>query len=233
MLRNKTAPFLLCLILAACASHASPEDAQMADTLNAQGKTLLATGKKSEARDIYLSAVCHDDRNARAWNGLGVSYDLLGKKDKAQDAFQHAIELAPKDLTFVNNMAHLQLEQDNPAEAVRLLTPYANDAAAPLILKQNLATAVKAAAAKESLGGNTYADLGSYPTEGMAQGHSSEAKSLMGHDAEALSFLIVPEVKISGGTPLFTVKVTGKDPQEICEVLNPKAVPCIPYGKSH
>jgi tetratricopeptide (TPR) repeat protein len=231
MTRLQLCPLILCLALVACGTPVSPEDAQMSDALSSQGKDLLAKGQTINALDIYKSAVTRDDQNARAWNGLGATYDLLGKKDKAQDAFQHAVDLAPTDLNAVNNLAHLYMEQGNPAAAVRLLTPYANDPTAPAALRQNLAAATKEAEAKEASGGNRYADLGSYPTEGMAQGHVSEAKGILGDDANDLTFLVVPEVKVGGGTPVFTIKATGIPPQEICDELNANAFPCVPYGK--
>ncbi|MDR3425760.1 MAG: tetratricopeptide repeat protein [Alphaproteobacteria bacterium] len=231
MTRPPLCLLLLSLALAACATSASPEDAQMSNNLSSQGKTLLAAGKNAEARDIYASATARDDQNARAWNGLGVAYDLLGKKNKARDAFQHAVDLAPNDPIALNNLAHSYMEAKDPAAAVRLLTPYANAPDAPAALKQNLAAASKAAEAKEAAGGDVYADLGSYPTEGMAQGHVAEAKSLLGDDAENVTFLVIPEVKVSGGTPVFTIKAVGKPPQALCEDLNAKAFPCVPYGK--
>lgn len=231
MIQSKIIPLLLCIGFAACASQASPDDAKMANALGAQGKALLTQGKNAEARDIYQSAVSRDDHNAHLWNGLGVAYDLLGKRDKAKDAYQHAVKLAPNDLVAANNLAYLYLEEGDPASAVRLLAPFGEDATVPLALKQNLAKATKAATAKESLGNDVYADLGSYPTAGMARGRVAEAKKLLGKGAEELSFVVVPEVKVGGGTPVFTIKIVGADPQSICDDLNPKALPCVPFGK--
>ena len=78
---------------------------------------------------------------------------------------------------------------------------------------------------------DVYADLGASPTEGMAQGHVAEAKTVLGKEAGELTFRVVPEVKVGGGTPVFTVRVFGKDPQSICDALNPQAIPCVPHGK--
>jgi len=69
----------------------------MAGNLCAQGKVLLQAGKGGEARDVYLSAVARDETSARAWNGLGVSYDLLGKRPDARAAYKRALDLAPQD----------------------------------------------------------------------------------------------------------------------------------------
>jgi len=220
-----------CLLLASCATSASPQDAQMADALCTQGKALLISGKNSEARDIYASAVHRDADNPRAWNGLGVANDLLGKRADAQEAYQHAVDLAPDDIVFTNNLAHSYLETGKPEEALRLLQPYADDPKAPASVQQNLTVARRATQDKQAATSEVYADLGFYPTEGMAQGHIDEVKKLLGSRAKSLSFAILPEVKVLGGTPVFTVKVTGDSPQSICNFLNAAAFPCVPQGK--
>jgi len=229
MTYRKIPLFFLCLLAAACASQTSPEDAQMAGALCAQGKTLLASHKYSDARDIYLSATMRDSRNARAWNGLGVASDLLGKRDEAVSAYKHAIDLAPHDLTATNNLAHLYIETGKADEAVHLLEPYANDSSATPTMRQNLETARKAAQVNETATSEVYADIGSYPTEGMAQGHMAEIRKLL--DDKDVVLVITPEVKTGGGIPVFTIKATGRSPQSICEDLNAKAFPCVPVGK--
>ena len=221
----KITAFFMCFALAACAAQVSPEDAQMANNLCAQGKALLGAGKNRDARDMYLSATLRDANNPRAWNGLGVADDLLGKRDEARDAYQHAVNLAPNDLTALNNLAHLELETGDATAAVELLQPYADDPKATATLRQNLAAAQKAAAVKDTSGGDPYADLGSYPTEGMAQGHLREAQKLL--DDSDVHFSLMSDVKVTGGTPVFTVKAVGKPPQDICDELNPKGFPCV------
>ena len=203
----------------------------MSDALCTQGKALLSAGKTSDARDLYISAVHRDDDNAHAWNGLGVADDLMGKRDAALEAYKHAVDLTPEDLVAVNNLAHLYVENGDPESAVALLEPHAGDPSASATLRQNLATAHKAILVKEEAGGDIYADIGSYPTDGMAQGHIREAQHLLGSDAKNLNFSIIPEVKTGGGVPTFTVKITGASPQDICDALNHQAIPCIPHGK--
>ncbi len=225
----KLSPLLFCLMLGACAT--SPEDAQMADALCEQGKTLLAAGKNREAHDVYASATYRDDDNARAWNGLGVADDLLGKREDAQKDYQHAVKLAPYDLAMVNNLGHSFIETGDADAAIALLQPVANDSTAPATLHQNLAMAEQMAQTKQTATSIVYADLGSYPTDGMAQGQLREAKAILGRDAKGLNFAIEPEVKTGGGVPTFTIKVTGRSPQDICDELNDKAFPCVPYNK--
>jgi tetratricopeptide (TPR) repeat protein len=235
-------PLLLCVGLAACAKSISPEDVRMSSALSTQGKTLLADGKNAEARDIYLSAISRDEKNARAWNGLGVSYDLLGKREKAQEAYRHALDLAPKDMTVANNLAHLYLEKGDPVSAKELLAPFANNKSVPEALKQNLAKATSLVESKKRPAetikpeesrafedGEVYADLGSFPTDAMAQNHMVKAKAILNDDD--YSFDVEPEVKVFGGTPVFTVKALGKNPQAVCKKLNSQAIPCNPKGK--
>lgn len=229
MLRQTISPLFLCLLLTACASQASPEDQQMANALSAQGKTLLASGKYADARDIYASATNRDGQNSRAWNGLGVAYDMLGKRAEALDAYQHAVALAPDDLSIINNLAHFYIETGDGEDAVNLLEPHADDPKAPATLKQNLATARKAAQLQKAAESGAYAELGAYPTEGMAQGHLTEVRELLDDSDVALS--IEPEVRVAGGTPTFVIKAVGRSPQSICEDMNAKAFPCIPHGK--
>jgi tetratricopeptide (TPR) repeat protein len=226
---RRLSPYVFCLLLAACASQASPEDAQMSQAMCTQGKTLLSAHKYTDAQDIYASAIKRDSHNARAWNGLGVSEDFLGKHDEAIDAYQHAIDLDPKDLSATNNLAHLYIETGKPDEALHLLEPYANDASIPQAMQQNLIASQQGAKLKQGGENEVYADLGSYPTEGMAQGHFKEIRWLLDDDKIVLT--IVPEVKTGGGIPVFTIKATGRSPQSICEDMNAKAFPCVAHGK--
>ena len=221
----------VCLVLAACAMPVSPEEAQRTNELCAQGKKLLIAGKTTEALDMYASATNVDSRNVQAWNGLGVAQDMLGHSDKALDAYQKAVELDPTDASVTNNLAHLYLEMGDAEDAVRLLQPFADKLTLPPVLHQNFDAATKAVRVKQEQAGDTYADLGSYPTDGMAQGHLAEVRQLLDGDAEGITLIIDPEVKVGGGTPVFTIKATGRSPLDLCENLNAKAYPCLPHVK--
>ncbi|MDE2028956.1 MAG: tetratricopeptide repeat protein [Alphaproteobacteria bacterium] len=227
--------FCLCLALTACASTPSPEAVKMSEALCVQGKFLLANGEAAQARDVYESAVTRDGDNARAWNGLGVAEEMLKHSDKAEIAYRRALDLTPGDVIATNNLAHVLIAEGKESEAVILLAPYKDDGKAPLALRQNLAKAeslqAQQAAQKAEAAGEIYADLGSYPTEAMAEAHLYEAKKAAGDDAEGLHFAVVPEVKVTGGVPTFTVHVTGAKPSDICGIFSPLAFPCIPHGK--
>jgi len=227
------------LALTACAGDPAPEDALMADSLASQGKALLAKGKYEEARDIYLSATSRNDLSPRAWNGLGVAYEMLGKRKAAREAYEKALELAPDDQAAANNYAHLLISEGEADEALQVLENHKDDSVAPKTLKQNFAKATKQAQAEQSKKPadekpddseeTSYADLGAAPTEGMAKNRIKQIKSALGSQAAGLSFRIVPEVKVFGGTPVFTIRGTGKDPQSLCEELNSLALPCFPH----
>ncbi len=231
------------LALTACASAPSSEDAQMADSLATQGKALLAKGKIAEARDIYLSAASRNDQSPRVWNGLGVAYEMLGKRALAKDAYEKALELAPEDKAASNNMAHLLLTEGEADEAMHMLKTHKDDHAAPKALKQNFAKAVKEAKtgeapetkavqpakATEALEAEVYADLGAAPTESMAKNRIKQIKSALGPGSAPLSFHIVPEVKVFGGTPVFNIRATGVNPESLCEELNSLAFPCFAH----
>ena len=90
------------------------------------GKNAARGGKNADARDVYASATHRDEQDARAWNGLGAAYDMLGKRAEAMDAYQHAIELAPNDVSIVNNLAHLYIETGDAQDAITLLYPFAD-----------------------------------------------------------------------------------------------------------
>ncbi len=238
MIQPKTLILVSFLALAACASQASFEDVRMADSLAAQGKALLAKGKYAEARDIYLSAASRNDQSPRVWNGLGVAYEMLGKREPAREAYEKALDLAPEDQAAANNLAHLLLTQGKPDEAVKVLAAHKDDAAAPKPLKQNLSKAMKEAQeqapadrADKEAAAESYAEIGSAPTEGMAKNRIRQVRDVLGRGAEDLRFHIVPEVKVMGGTPVFTVRITGRDPESLCEDLNRLALPCFPHGE--
>jgi len=204
----------------------------MSHALCEQGKSLLSEGKSGEARDVYLGAIARNGDNARAWNGLGVSYDLLGKRESAREAYLRALDLNSDDMTVANNLAHLYIEDGEPQEAVALLEPYVQNQKAPLTMMQNLARALKLTEAKkapeESKEAPTPAHLvlGSYPTQGMAQGALAKLKD-KADDVDSLSFDVVPVVKKRGGTPIFEVRASGDDLQNACENLKSQGFSCL------
>lgn len=258
IVRSLAAVCLTSVLLAACAP--SEEDVRMAASLSDQGKGLLAANKADEARDTYLAATARDGGNARAWNGLGAAQDILGKTAEAEQAYRKALAVDAGNLAAANNLSRLILSRGEVAEAIALLEPHAGQEAFLPPMRVNLAHAYALAGrdadADAILRGvlpadqikrrraawhaermafeshaEVYADLGSYPTEAMAQGFVTRARAIGGNDAALWVFAVTPEVKIMGGTPVFSVRVTGAAPAEICDLYKAQAVPCVPVGK--
>lgn len=246
MIFTKNVPvLLLCAGLAACAAEPSPRDIEMSLALSAQGRTLLGEGKHGEARDIYLSAVARDEGNSRAWNGLGVSHDMLGKKEEARQAYLRALELMPQNLMAANNLARLYIEEGNAEQAIKVLEPFAKSVDLPSPVKQNLdrAKRMKKAKAvapqkkeeekippKAASASVNYADMGTLPTEGMAQGRVGKARALLA-GTKGVKFSIVPEMKDANGIPVFAVRAETADPQSVCSSLSREGIPCVPHKK--
>lgn len=232
----------------------------MAASLADQGREQLAASRSAEARDTYLAATVRDSGNARAWNGLGVAQDMLGKTTEAENAYRQALAADPGSLAAANNLARLVLSRGKADEAVALLEPHAGDANFLAPMRYNLAHAyalmgrtdeaegllratLKSDQVKRRLAAfyaeraaleasdDVYADLGSSPTEAMAQSFMARARQIAGSDAASWVFAVTPNVKVLGGTPVFSVRVTGAAPAEICDVYKAQAMPCVPVGK--
>lgn len=65
---------------------------------------LRRTGRVSDARDMYESALKLNPANIPAWNNLGNTNKELGRNEEAAKCFRRALELDPK-----NNSAHSNL----------------------------------------------------------------------------------------------------------------------------
>lgn len=256
MIHKKTLFLWAFVLLSACATTPGPEDVAMANALCDQAKILLMQGQKDQARDLYTSATTRDANNPRAWNGLGVVDELLGKGDEAAAAFDRAMHLSPDNRAIINNRAHLALDKGDYDQAIVWLEPFRHDGDLPPAIRQNLAAAYGAvgrnddatqllsidltpAQVRQRLLGyqnrarshESYADLGSYPTDAMAQAHITEARTMIDNPGDDIKFTVVPDVKISGGIPVFTVHVTGASPTVLCTAFNSSGFPCIPHGK--
>lgn len=232
----------------------------MAASLADQGREQLVANRNAEARDTYLAATARDSGNARAWNGLGVAQDMLGKTTEAENAYRQALAADPGSLAAANNLARLVLSRGKADEAVALLEPHAGDANFLAPMRYNLAhayglvgrtgeaeallratlkpdqvkrrmAAFYAERAALEASDDVYADLGSAPTEAMAQSFVARAREVGGGEAASWVFTITPNVKVLGGTPVFSVRVTGAAPAEICDLYKARAVPCQPVGK--
>ncbi|MDD4617226.1 MAG: tetratricopeptide repeat protein [Alphaproteobacteria bacterium] len=138
---KKVLPFVL--LTAVSCSSAPSEDVKMSAALADLGRSLLQEGKPADARDVYIAAVGRDSENAPAWNGLGVSNELMGKRGEAREAFDKAHDLNPDDMMAANNLAYLNLQEGNAEAALALLEPYVEGDSMPVTLKENYEKALK------------------------------------------------------------------------------------------
>jgi len=75
-------------------------------------------GRHKEAIEEFKKIISIDPYNIKAYNGMGVSYDLMGDFPRAMESYQKALDLNP-NLSFVeNNLGFSYLLQGNHDEAV-------------------------------------------------------------------------------------------------------------------
>lgn len=107
----------------------------------------LELGRLDLRLDHPREAIGHFDTarrehpQASAWNGLGVSRDLLGDHVQAQDAYQEGLKLSPGDPTLRNNLGLSQALAGNFAAAIAGLSSLAAEPGASPRYRLNLALA--------------------------------------------------------------------------------------------
>ncbi len=91
-----------------------------AAALGNMGDAYYALHNFAEARTAYQSALQMDPRNAHKWIGLGVVEQRSGDAASAAQAFSHATQLQPSDVTFLLLAQALeQSGQSQQAQAAR------------------------------------------------------------------------------------------------------------------
>ena len=75
-------------------------------------------GRHIEAIEEFKKAILIDPSYVKAYNGMGVSCDLIGDYPRAIESYKKAVSLNP-DLSYVqNNLGYSYLLQGNPDEAI-------------------------------------------------------------------------------------------------------------------
>ncbi|MBD3275468.1 MAG: tetratricopeptide repeat protein [Candidatus Marinimicrobia bacterium] len=98
------------------------------------GQCLLRLGKSKEAlqqlayadtlKDQLAQIVVLEDKARQekndilSWSDLGKAYLDLGDYQRSEDALLRALSLSPENVVLLNNLAHLNLLQDQPQEAI-------------------------------------------------------------------------------------------------------------------
>lgn len=117
-----------------------PHDAQAWYYL---GRTKYSESQFPEAIEDFAQCLKLEPRNIQAENNVGLSYEALGQRDQAIEAFKNAIawdvESPAKDPEPFIELAHLYLNQNQPEKAV----PY---------LSQSIAIFPRVSKAHETLG---------------------------------------------------------------------------------
>lgn len=68
------------------------------------GITLVNKGRYQKGIEVLSGAIGQFDRDAEAWNSLGVAYWRIGDFDKARAHFEQALEIDPDDAIYNDNM---------------------------------------------------------------------------------------------------------------------------------
>ncbi len=115
-------------------------DSDNADALRGYGYSLIALNKPQLAID-QLRRSNEVEEDVRSYNGLGVAYDMIGDARGAQVHYRLGLQLAPDNMTLLNNLGlSLALSGDFP-QSINLLLQVVGSAVATARHRQNLALA--------------------------------------------------------------------------------------------
>lgn len=81
------------------------------------GSTYIALKKYAQAEEAYLKAKSIDDNSCAAC-GLGLTYNLLGRHDNAENEFKRAISLNPGDVCAYDQWGRMNYELGKYPEAI-------------------------------------------------------------------------------------------------------------------
>lgn len=229
------------------------------DLLRDYGRVLVKLGKPGEAQPVYARALQIDPDDVRLLNGLGVSLDQLNNHEAAQKVYKEALDNKANDFTTLANLGHSYVLSGAYEAAIKLLEPHLNDPSVTPALRQNLAEAYgmngmdadaervsridltpmqvkhnlayyRSHRAQSASGTSLFADLGHFPTEEMARVHAEEVRTNFPKETEGLTVAATPVVTTIGGTPSFTVHVTGFEKtgtlQTFCLKLKRQQISC-------
>ena len=99
------------LIVSGCVSSTSgppkstPDDGDAADLNYQLGARYYRNGEYDLSRDRLLLSLELDPKNAIAWSTLGLTYEALGNARLAEEAYDKAVQVAPRDFLIQGNYA--------------------------------------------------------------------------------------------------------------------------------
>ena len=106
------------LVISGCVSTTTGPPETKADQgdaaeLNYQlGARYYRKGDYDLARDRLELALKQDPKNGLAWSALGLTYEALGNTRLAEDAYNNAVRVAPRDFKVQENYAVFLCRQD-------------------------------------------------------------------------------------------------------------------------
>ena len=115
----------LSLTLAGCISsttgppESEPNDQDASDLNYQLGARYFFNGDYDLARDRLELSLEQDPGNAIAWSTLGLTYEALGNMRLAEESFEKAVRVAPRDFQIQDNYATFLCRRGRPGEAKR------------------------------------------------------------------------------------------------------------------
>src|SRR5690606_13259283 len=76
-------------------------------------------GEVEKAIYAYTRVLKLDSRNLRAWENIGMAYQIVEDFAKAQDAFERIVALSPGDTYALLQLAHGHMALGYPEEALQ------------------------------------------------------------------------------------------------------------------
>lgn len=129
--QTRTVPFVVLVLLTACASSQTPPPTTPASVEVVsrpaatpevlRGEQLLAKGQVKEALAAFKEAIENDSQDARAWLDLGLVYEEMGDQSKAEQAYRRSTEIDEAFAEAYNNLGVLLRERGELAEAIPML----------------------------------------------------------------------------------------------------------------
>lgn len=115
-------------------------DPDNADALRGYGYSLLALNKPQLAID-QLRASNEVMEDVRAYNALGVAYDMIGDPRGAQAHYRMGLQLEPDNVTILNNLGLSLALSNDFSESIDVLLRVVSSALVTARHRQNLALA--------------------------------------------------------------------------------------------
>ena len=148
--RKNPAPLIgLGRVMAALGGHDEAADAyraalrmksKQADALRGLGTALIALGQPLVARDQFVAAL-EVRKDARAYNGLGVAYDMMKDHETAQTYYRTGLELAPEDPALRSNLGLSLVFSGDVEEGIAILREVSDGRRTSVRNRLNLALA--------------------------------------------------------------------------------------------